>query len=188
MMRLNTAVPPTPRDAQHPYGVVAEDLAGYPNGRRPGDDTVDIALRVVMGALCHPVPLGAELGVANAKRIRQATSSTSGSARHLPRPVGTAPFTDGAPITAAQLMNAFPYLNTPIPGSPSESNGNDGAGHREGADMQTLMIGSLPKAWRFSSSRLHTLGLRRELRRQGQGCKLHQQPGRRFRQGFLPGS
>ena len=36
MMRLNTAVPPTPRDLQSTFGVVAEDLAGFPNGRRPG--------------------------------------------------------------------------------------------------------------------------------------------------------
>jgi hypothetical protein len=124
MMRLNTAVPPTPRDAQHPFGVVAEDLAGYPNGRRPGDDTVDIALRVVMGALCHPVPLGAELGVANAVEDTPSDLVNLGLCAPSAAPVGTAPFTDGAPITAAELMNAFPYLNTPLPGSPSEANDN----------------------------------------------------------------
>jgi magnesium transporter len=42
MMRLNTAVPATPRDDQHSFGVVAEDLAGFPNGRRPGDDVIDV--------------------------------------------------------------------------------------------------------------------------------------------------
>ena len=35
-------------------------------------------------------------------------------------PAGTAPFTDGAPISATELRNAFPYLNTPIPGSPND--------------------------------------------------------------------
>ena len=53
MMRLNTGIAPTPRP-QSTFGVVGNDLAGFPNGRRPGDDTVDIALRVVMGRLCYP--------------------------------------------------------------------------------------------------------------------------------------
>ena len=56
MIRLNYSVGITPRDDQHSLGVIGDDLAGYPNGRRPGDDVVDIALRVVMGGLCHPVP------------------------------------------------------------------------------------------------------------------------------------
>ena len=42
---------------QSTFGVAGNDLAGFPNGRRPGDDVVDIALRVVMGRLCHPVPV-----------------------------------------------------------------------------------------------------------------------------------
>ena len=53
VMRLNTATPPTPRDEQSNLGVAGGDLAGYPNGRRPGDDAVDISLRVLMGNLCH---------------------------------------------------------------------------------------------------------------------------------------
>ncbi|MCI0411826.1 DUF4331 domain-containing protein, partial [bacterium] len=49
MIRLNMAIPPT----QNPnrLGVIAGDLAGYPNGRRLADDTVDISLRVVAGVL-----------------------------------------------------------------------------------------------------------------------------------------
>ena len=54
MLRLNTAIPATPRATQQSLGVAAGDLAGFPNGRRPGDDAVDIALRVAMGALCIP--------------------------------------------------------------------------------------------------------------------------------------
>ena len=117
MMRLNTAIPATPRDAQHPYGVVAEDLAGFPNGRRPGDDTVDIALRVVMGALCHDVPLGAELGIAGAVEDTDSDLINLGICDPEDAPVGNAPFIDGAPISAAELQNAFPYLNTPLPGA-----------------------------------------------------------------------
>ncbi|KIN74997.1 DUF4331 domain containing protein [Sulfitobacter noctilucae] len=117
MMRLNTAIPVTPRDAQSPFGVVAEDLAGFPNGRRPGDDTVDIALRVVMGALCHPVPLGAELGIEGAVEDTDTDLVNLGLCAPEDAPVGNAPFIDGAPISAAELQNAFPYLNTPLPGA-----------------------------------------------------------------------
>jgi hypothetical protein len=103
MQRLNTAIPATPREQQNPLGVIAgfekgvltaskADLAGFPNGRRPGDDVVDIALRVVMGKLLTP-------DVA---------------------PVGDAPLTDGALVTARQFPARFPYLNSPIPGSPNE--------------------------------------------------------------------
>jgi hypothetical protein len=33
-------------------------------------------------------------------------------------PVGTAPITDGAPVSAADFDDGFPYLTTPVPGSP----------------------------------------------------------------------
>ncbi len=117
MMRLNTAIPATPRDAQSPFGVVAEDLAGFPNGRRPGDDTVDIALRVVMGALCHPLPLGAELGIEGAVEDTDSDLINLGLCAPEDAPVGNAPFIDGAPISAAELQDVFPYLNTPLPGA-----------------------------------------------------------------------
>ena len=119
MMRLNMAVPATPRDEQSTFGVVAEDLAGFPNGRRPGDDTVDIALRVAMGALCHPVPLGAELGVAGAVEDTESDLINLGLCDPADAAVGTVPFTDGAPISASELKDVFPYLNDPIAGSPN---------------------------------------------------------------------
>ena len=117
MMRLNTAVPATPRGDQTSLGVINEDLAGFPNGRRPGDDTVDIALRVMMGVLCHKLPLGAELGVPGAVEDQPSDRVNLGYCRANDAPVGNANFTDGAPITAAELQNKFPYLNTPIPGA-----------------------------------------------------------------------
>ena len=107
MLRLNTDIAPTPRELQHPLGVAAGDVAGFPNGRRPGDDSVDIALRVVMGALCHDLPLGA-----NGAGVNLGLCSPEDAV------VGTVPFTDGAPLDAMQLDNAFPYLLTPYPGSP----------------------------------------------------------------------
>jgi hypothetical protein len=120
MMRLNTAVPPTPRDEQSTFGVVAEDLAGFPNGRRPGDDTVDIALRVVMGALCHDLPLGAELGGDPSIEDTDEDLVNLGVCAPEDAPVGNVAFTDGAPISAAELGDSFPYLNTPLPGSPND--------------------------------------------------------------------
>ena len=122
MMRLNTAVPPTPRDQQSSFGVVAEDLAGFPNGRRPGDDVVDIELRVAMGALCHPVPLGAELGVMGAVEDTETDLINLGYCTPEDAPVGDQPFIDGAPISAAELKNEFPYLNTPLPGAGGTTN------------------------------------------------------------------
>lgn len=121
MLRLNTAVPPTPVANQHVFGVVAEDLAGFPNGRRPTDDTVDIALRVVMGALCHPLPLGAELGGDPSIEDTPADMVNLGLCAPADAPVGTVPFTDGAPLDATEVLADFPYLNTPIAGSPNNA-------------------------------------------------------------------
>ena len=119
MMRLNTAVPPTPVAQQNTFGVVAEDLAGFPNGRRPGDDVVDIELRVAMGALCYKVPLGAELKVPGAVENQPSDLVYITDCRPADAPVGNQPFTDGAPEKATEFMNAFPYLNSPLPGSGS---------------------------------------------------------------------
>ena len=105
MMRLNTAVNPTPQGSQSTFGVVGNDLAGYPNGRRPGDDAVDITLRVAMGRLCYPVPISG-------------TQTPLGLCQPSDAPTGMVAYTDGAPIHDTDVQNAFPYLNTPIPGSP----------------------------------------------------------------------
>jgi hypothetical protein len=95
MLRLNTAIMPVPAAAQHRLGVLGGDTAGFPNGRRPGDDVVDAALRVVMGAL-----LPADIA-----------------------PSGQLPFTDGAFVDASYVDAVFPYLRTPLPGSPNATPG-----------------------------------------------------------------
>ena len=105
IMRLNTAINPTPQASQSTYGVVGDDLAGYPNGRRPGDDVVDITLRVAMGRLCYPVPISGK-------------QTALGLCQPSDAPTGNVAYTDGAPINATNVQNVFPYLNTPIPGSP----------------------------------------------------------------------
>ena len=104
MLRLNTSIAATAQAEQSAFGVAGNDLAGFPNGRRPGDDVVDIALRVVMGRLCHPIPVGGvdtDLGLCTPEDAS----------------VGTVPFTDGAPINAEMMNASFPYLATPLAGS-----------------------------------------------------------------------
>ncbi|MEO5742424.1 MAG: DUF4331 domain-containing protein [Vicinamibacterales bacterium] len=107
MMRLNTSIPPAAPEAQNSLGVLGGDLAGHPNGRRPGDDVVDIALRAVMGVLLP---------------ASQA-------------PSGQLPYTDGALVTATiayspegqitddqrfrLFRGSFPFLQVSLSGSPN---------------------------------------------------------------------
>jgi hypothetical protein len=61
-LKLNLGVPPSASPSR--FGVLANDLAGFPNGRRLTDDVTDIELRVIAGALLKPsegakqIPLG----------------------------------------------------------------------------------------------------------------------------------
>jgi hypothetical protein len=99
MLRLNTSVAPVPAAGQQALGVLANDSAGFPNGRRPGDDVVDIALRVAMGVLCtlnQPSAFGCVPGDA---------------------PAGSAPITDGTRVDASRFDTTFPYLKPPVPGT-----------------------------------------------------------------------
>jgi hypothetical protein len=91
LLRLNTSTPAVPAASQNNLGVIGGDVAGFPNGRRPGDDVVDIALRVMMGKLL----------------------STNVA------PSGQLPFTDGAYVDANTFQSVFPYINPPLAGSPN---------------------------------------------------------------------
>ena len=61
-LKLNLGVAPSAKPNR--FGVLAGDLAGFPNGRRLTDDVVDIELRVIAGALLpadkggKQIPLG----------------------------------------------------------------------------------------------------------------------------------
>jgi hypothetical protein len=105
MMRLNTSIAAVPAGEQNNLGLLGGDNAGFPNGRRPGDDVVDIELRVAMGVVCHAFP-GVFCSPADA-------------------PSGNLPFTDGTLQDASQFDSTFPYLRTPLPGSPNGPNGVD---------------------------------------------------------------
>jgi Domain of unknown function (DUF4331) len=116
MLRLNMGVAPTPNAQANVLGVIAGDLAGYPNGRRPFDDVVDIVLRVAMGRLCHPVPIGGvptQLGLCTPAQA----------------PTGLVPYTDAAPnnrlspfLQSSPTGGAFPYLGPALRGAPLPQN------------------------------------------------------------------
>ncbi len=92
MLRLNTTIMPRLKGVQDRLGVLGGDMAGFPNGRRPGDDVVDIELRVAMGVLLPPADA----------------------------PSGQLPYTDGALLDDSFFDEAFPYLRSPLPGSPNQ--------------------------------------------------------------------
>jgi len=62
LLRLNTGIPPTPVGKQKRLGFLAGDTAGFPNGRRPIDDVVDIAARAVAGILVDGTKYGTRIG------------------------------------------------------------------------------------------------------------------------------
>ena len=85
-------------------GVLGGDTAGFPNGRRPIDDVVDIELRVAMGVLLTPYD--------GSSKDPDPASDTS---RQLE-------YTDGAEPNPANYLTVFPYLDTPYAGSPTSAN------------------------------------------------------------------
>jgi Domain of unknown function (DUF4331) len=62
LLRLNTGIPPTPVAKQKRLGFLGGDTAGFPNGRRPIDDVVDIASRAVAGILVDSSKYGTAIG------------------------------------------------------------------------------------------------------------------------------
>jgi len=89
MLRLNMAIPPSTGSAVSRLGLLGGDTAGFPNGRRVGDDVVDIALRVMAGATAftpmYDVFPNNALG-------------------------------DGVDGNAVPYLDVFPYLASPHPG------------------------------------------------------------------------
>lgn len=112
MLRLNTAIAPVPFAQQNRLGIVGNilaggsDNAGFPNGRRPKDDVVDIALVAVMGGLC----------VANGDNDMLGFGA---ACKPSAVPLGATAFKlhDAVDQAVVPLLAGFPYLNTPLPGS-----------------------------------------------------------------------
>ena len=112
MLRLNTAIAPVPFAQQNRLGIVGNilaggsDNAGFPNGRRPKDDVVDIALVAMMGGLCMANGDTDALGFGAACKPSAVPLGATAFKLH-----------DAVDQAVVPLLPAFPYLNTPIPGS-----------------------------------------------------------------------
>jgi Domain of unknown function (DUF4331) len=112
MLRLNTAIPATPELQQNRLGIVGNilaggsDNAGFPNGRRPKDDVVDIALVAVMGGLCMANGNSDALGFG--ADCKPSNVPLGGTALKLH---------DAVDQAVVPLLPRFPYLATPIPGA-----------------------------------------------------------------------
>ena len=112
MLRLNTGIAPVPFEQQNRLAIVGSllsggsDLAGFPNGRRPKDDVVDIALVAVMGGLCMAN------GDTNALGFGAACNPAA-----VPLKETAFKLHDAVDQAVVPLLPAFPYLNTPVPGA-----------------------------------------------------------------------
>jgi hypothetical protein len=94
MLRLNVAIPPSAEPNK--LGLVAGDAAGFPNGRRVGDDVVTIELRAIAGLTIPLVDPSYEPdGAASAVE-------------------------DGTENTNAAVTDTFPYLGLPGGGYQTE--------------------------------------------------------------------
>jgi Domain of unknown function (DUF4331) len=121
MLRLNTAVPPVPFASQNRLGVAGNalaggtDNAGFPNGRRPKDDVVDIALVAMLGGLCVINGDNNALMLNSIPGVAGVTSACKPSS--VPLGASSANIHDAVDQATVPFMSGFPYLNTPNAGS-----------------------------------------------------------------------
>lgn len=112
MLRLNTSIAPVAFADQNRLGIVGNilaggtDNAGFPNGRRPKDDVVDVSLIAVMGGLCmangdtNALGFGVDCKPAN-----------------VPLGATSLKLHDAVDQAVVPLLPGFPYLYTPIGGT-----------------------------------------------------------------------
>ena len=121
MLRLNLAVPAVPFAAQNRLGVAGNalaggtDNAGFPNGRRPKDDVVDIALVAVVGGLCVINGDTDALKLNSVPGVPGLTSACKPSS--VPLGASAANIHDAVDQATVPFLPGFPYLNTPNSGS-----------------------------------------------------------------------
>ena len=119
ILRLNTSTPTRPEATQNRLGLLGGllagaggDLAGYPNGRRPNDDVVDISLVAVMGGLCQAN------GAADTYKLGAACNPTNVPLGAMSYNLHDGVDQAGPKVKAAgPLLPGFPYLGTPLPGA-----------------------------------------------------------------------
>ena len=101
MLRLNVAVPPSA--TPNPLGLLGNDAAGFPNGRRIYDDIVTIELQALAGVTVPLVDKTYTPDAAAAKVTQGVAEPTSG-------PPGSG--AEGE----ARFLTTFPYLGSPHDG------------------------------------------------------------------------
>jgi Domain of unknown function (DUF4331) len=112
MLRLNTSIAPTAPAAQNDLGVLGGDLAGFPNGRRPYDDVVTITLRVAEGALCGAI------GTCGSETTDPNNGAAYTDGARAAGPTQAYVHVTGQINPEDTYLGEFPYLFSPIPGSP----------------------------------------------------------------------
>jgi hypothetical protein len=95
-LKINLGVPPTAAGQVSRFGVIAGDNAGFPNGRRLGDDVTDIELRVIGGFLLPENQGGKKL-----------------------------PLGDGVDQNDKPFLSSFPYVAPPTAGLDSDTKRNE---------------------------------------------------------------
>lgn len=111
-LRLNTSIAAVPFAQQNRLGIVGNilakgnDNAGYPNGRRPKDDIVDISLVAVMGGLCMANGDTDALGFGAACKPSAVPLGATAFKLH-----------DAVDQAVVPLLPGFPYLYTPKGGT-----------------------------------------------------------------------
>lgn len=96
LLRLNVSIPPTAPQSVNRLGVIGGDVGGFPNGRRPGDDVVDILERVVGGGILSSEP----------------TSGGGSFGELFPNNA----LNDGVNANDVPYLSTFPFLGTPHEG------------------------------------------------------------------------
>ena len=99
ILRLNTSIAPTPAANRNRLGLLAGQNDGFPNGRRIGDDVIDIALRAVAG------------GTPFTPTFNNAPNNA---------------LTDGVDASDQPFLDVFPYLGTPYQGYELNNQPRDG--------------------------------------------------------------
>ncbi len=111
-MRLNTAIPPSATPSR--LGLLGNDVAGFPNGRRVTDDVVDIELRAAVGG----TPFTPAFNVAPNNAIG-----------------------DGVAANFEGFLTRFPYLQTPNAGNtPRLANFPAAQMRPDGSDQQPPIV------------------------------------------------
>ena len=102
-LRLNMAIPPAANP--NSLGVLGNDIAGFPNGRRIADDVVNIELRAIAG-LTLPLVDPSFKADAAAGLLDQGIPGNPSQVINFP---------EASPVTTA-ILQSFPYLPYPAQG------------------------------------------------------------------------